>query len=149
MMAPRAVACYNSSMDTLPAVAKNFYYPCKKCDSERYHRVLAHLSSTEAKIECEVCGSKKKLNIGKKMATTKKKTTRKSKANAHLDTWNELKEKFSDLPTEIYSIRGGFRADTVIDHPTFGLGVVTESHKNKIEVCFEEGVKVLMHRREP
>lgn len=135
-------------MEVLPAVAKNFYYPCKKCETDRYHRVLAHLSSTEAKIECEVCGSKKKLNIGKKKMATKKKTTRKTSAKAHAEAWNELKDKFSDLPPEVYSIRGFFRADTVIDHPTFGLGVVTSSHSNKIEVCFEEGVKTLMHRRE-
>lgn len=135
-------------METLPAVAKNIYYPCSKCDSERYHRVLAHLSTTEAKLECEVCGSKKKLKIGKKMAT-KKKTTRKRKtATSHEDTWNELKEKFSDLPPEVYSIKGSFRADMVIDHPTFGLGIVTDSHARKIEVCFQEGVKTLMHRKE-
>ena len=138
-------------METLPAVAKNFYYPCSKCDAERYHRVLTHLSETEAKLECEVCGSKKKYKIGNEMAakkkTTKKKTTRKKK-NTHEDTWNELKEKYSDLPPEVYSVRGSFRADTVIDHPTFGIGVVTESHTRKIEVCFEESMKTLMHRRE-
>lgn len=139
-------------MESLPPVAKNFFYPCKKCDAERYHRVLAHLSTTEAKLECEVCGSKKKLNIGKKVPsktakkTTKKKTTK--KAAAHLETWNELKEKYSDLPPESYSIRGSFRAETLLDHPSFGLGVITESFPKKIEVCFEEGVKTLMHRKE-
>ena len=81
------------------------------------------------------------------MATTKKKTTRKKK-KTHEDEWNELKEKFSDLPPEVYSIRGSFRADMVLDHPTFGIGIVTESHTRKIEVCFEEGLKTLMHRRD-
>ena len=143
-------------METLPAVAKSFYHPCSKCETDRYHRVLAHLSSTEARLECEVCHSKRKLNIGTSMATkkktktsTKKKSTKKTKAeSAHEETWNELKEKFSDLPPEVYSIRGSFRADTVIDHPTFGLGVVTESAGHKIEVCFQEGMKTLMHRRD-
>ncbi len=138
-------------METLPAVAKNFYYPCSKCDSERYHRVLAHLSKTEAKLECEVCGSKKKYKIGSSMAgkKTKKTTTRKTKSSSkHEDNWNELKEKYSDLPTEVYSIRGSYRADTVIDHPTFGIGVITEADTRKIEVCFQEGIKTLMHRRD-
>lgn len=135
-------------MDKLPAVAKNFYYHCNKCDAERYHRVLAHLSSTEARLECEVCGSKKKYKVGKAVATTKKKTTRKKSAATHEKAWEELKEKFSDLPPEVYSIRGNFRTDSLIDHPTFGIGVVTESHSRKIEVCFQEGMKTLMHRRE-
>lgn len=134
-------------METLPAVAKNFFYPCSKCDSERYHRVIAHLSPTEAKLECEVCGSKKKYSVGKKMATTKKKVTRKKKST-HEDTWSELKEKFSDLPPEVYSVRGSFRTDSVIDHPTFGIGIVTEMANHKIEVCFQEGMKTLMHRRD-
>ena len=80
-----------------------------------------------------------------KSMTTQPKSTRAK--NAHLDTWNELKEKYSDMPPELYSISGHFRNNTVIDHPTFGLGVVTESLPSKIEVCFEEGVKTLMHRR--
>lgn len=141
-------------MQELPAVAKNTYYPCSKCDSERYHRVLAHLSSTEARIECEVCGSKKKLNIGKKKMATKTSTTKSQGARvtkaekAHLEAWNELKEKFGDLTPEVYSVRGSYPANSALDHPTFGLGIVTESYPNKIEVCFEEGVKTLIHSRQ-
>ena len=92
----------------LPAVAKNFYYPCNKCDRERYFRVLTHLSKTEARIECEVCGSKRKLNIGKKMATkkttktTKKRITKKEKD--HLQLWQDLQDKNKDKLPEQYKI---------------------------------------------
>ena len=138
-----------SSMEKLPPVAKNFYHPCSKCDADRYHRVLAHTSMTEAKLECEVCGSKKKYKLGKAVATTKKKTTRRKKSAAtHEQAWQELKDKYSDLPPEVYSVKGSFQTDSLIDHPTFGIGVVTESHTRKIEVCFQEGMKTLMHRRE-
>lgn len=82
------------------------------------------------------------------MAKKKKKTTRKKSAKTHEDEWTALKEKFSDLPPEVYSIRGSYRAETLIDHPTFGIGVVTDSQSRKIEVCFQEGVKTLMHRRD-
>lgn len=82
-------------------------------------------------------------------ASDKKKTIKMSKsASNHLDTWTELKDKFSDLPPEVYSIRGSFRVDTLIDHPSFGVGVVTGAHTGKIEVCFKEGVKTLIHRKE-
>lgn len=81
---------------------------------------------------------------------TKKKTTRKTrtKGPTHVETWNELKEKYNDLDPEVYSIRGSFRPETLLDHPTFGLGVVTEIFPNKIEVCFEEGMKTLMHKKD-
>ena len=81
------------------------------------------------------------------MATTR--TPRKTKAEvAHLENWTELTEKLSGIDPELYSIRGSFVADTLIDHPNFGLGVVTSSYPNKIEVCFEVGVKMLMHRKD-
>ena len=72
-------------MASLPAVASNFHTDCKKCGQERYHRVLAHPTPTTAKLECEVCHSKKtyKLDEGntsvakaKKPAAPKKKTDR-------------------------------------------------------------------------
>ena len=136
-------------METLPEVAKNVYHPCSKCDTDRYHRVLTHLSPTEARLECEVCGSKRKLKIGNAVAT-KKKTTRKTrkKGPTHVEVWTELKEKYSDLDPEVYSIRGAFRPDTLLDHPTFGIGVVTAIFPHKIEVCFEEGAKTLMHKKD-
>ena len=49
----------------LPPVAKSFYTFCKKCDVDRYHMVLAHTSSTTAKIECEVCHSRKTYSLPK------------------------------------------------------------------------------------
>lgn len=82
------------------------------------------------------------------MATKKKTTTRKKSKKTHEDEWSELKEKFSDLPPEVYSIRGSYRAETLIDHPTFGIGVVMDSQTRKIEVVFKEGIKTLMHRRD-
>ena len=66
----------------------------------------------------------------------------------HVETWKELKEKFSDLPPQSYSTGGSFSVNTIIDHPHFGFGIVTSSFSNKIEVCFKEGVKALIHRRE-
>lgn len=48
----------------LPAVAKSFSTECKKCGTERYHKVLTHLTATSAKIECEICHSKKTFKVG-------------------------------------------------------------------------------------
>ena len=141
-------------MEKLPAVAKNTYYPCSKCEADRYHRVLAHLSATEARLQCEVCGSKRKMKIGAK-ASTKVSVTRKTTkaptssrgAAAHANLWQELKEKYGDIPAETYALSGDYRAHSLIQHPLFGIGVVTHAHPNKIEVCFEQGVKTLLHRR--
>ena len=50
--------------EKLPDVAKSVYYQCNKCDRERYFKVLSHSSETEARVECEVCGAKRKYKVG-------------------------------------------------------------------------------------
>ena len=64
--------------ETLPAVAKSIFVPCKKCAEDRYHTVIAHTSSTSAKLKCEVCGSSKAFKIGGKAKTTKPKAAAKT-----------------------------------------------------------------------
>ncbi len=71
-----------------------------------------------------------------------------SSKTSHTAVWQELKEKFSNTSPQSYSIDGSFSVNATIDHSHFGLGIVTSSFANKIEVCFEEGVKALVHRQE-
>ena len=133
-----------TATEKLPGVAKNIYMFCSKCDCDRYFRVLSHTSETEARVECEVCGAKRKYKLGGKV--TKKKTTRKRK-NKHLELWTELQEKNKEKVPLAYATTGQFPVDSVIDHPTFGVGFVTSSLNHKIEVVFEESTKTLMHQR--
>lgn len=140
-------------MDTLPAVAKNFYYHCSKCGTDRYHKVLAHLSKTEAKLECEVCHSKKKYSLVPKKTVTVRKTTGASSttrstggaSRGHDSTYQGLMEKWGGQPPQAYSINERFELHQLVSHPTFGLGVVTLVGAQKIDVCFSEAVKTLMH----
>ena len=146
----------------LPAVAKSFYHECSKCECERYFKVLAHTSTTAAKIECEVCGSKRKYTIAKttkkkaaKKATTKKtakkKTRRTSKKaeEAHQEAYLAFEKKFSGKAPISYTASGKFTQEMVIDHPSFGIGYVTTCVPHKIEVVFKEGVKSLVHQYTP
>ena len=142
----------------LPPVAKSFYHDCTKCETERYFKVLAHTSDTAAKIECEVCGSKRKYTIAKatkkttKKKTTKKKTVRKTRKKAeelHLETYTALEKKFSGKAPVSYTASGKFSPEMVIDHPSFGIGYVTLCVPHKIEVVFKEHVKSFVHQYQP
>ncbi len=47
-----------------------------------------------------------------------------------------------------YSIRTEFKSGDVINHPTFGQGIVERSiDSNKIEVLFRDDSKVLLHNK--
>ncbi len=140
-------------MESLPSVAKNFFYHCTKCGSDRYHRVLAHLSATEARLECEVCGSKKKYSIAKKAPTTRKaagkgaKSATKGVPRGHAENYRQLMDNVSNFTHQPYSLTGSFSVNTLISHPNFGEGVVISSTLNRIEVCFEDGIKTLLHKK--
>ena len=134
---------------TLPPVAKSIFYFCKKCDCERYHKVIAHTSSIAAKIACEVCGSKKTYKItepkkGKKMATKKKAS---SKPTSHKQAYIAFQSKHGVENLQPYNIRSQFPANAAIDHPKFGVGYVINSMSDKIEVCFEDSARLLIHNR--
>lgn len=64
---------------------------------------------------------------------------RKSRLN-----WQNL---MTDSSTELkkYSFRGSFGTGDLIDHASFGKGYVTSAHENKIEVLFEDKLRILVH----
>ncbi len=138
----------------LPAVAKNIYLECKKCGAERYHRVLAHTTKSSAKVECEICGSKKTYKLAKAKTARKSNIGAISKARAasraaatHEQAYNELKEKCAKNTPINYSMKEKFAADQPVAHPKFGLGFIRSIQKEKIEVVFPDEVRLLVHNR--
>lgn len=129
----------------LPAVASNFYFSCLKCEEDRYHKVLTHPTKTSAKLECEVCSKKQTFKLG-----GKKKTTRKprKKTPTPEEVWVDLKSKVDLEQVESYNMKKRFETEMAIDHPKFGIGVITDSNGLSIQVTFQDGEKSLVHNRE-
>ncbi len=137
----------DENIDQLPAVAKNIYLPCKKCDENRYHRVLAHKSKNSAKLECEICSGKKTFTLKK---ARKKATGAKKKTATKRVKKNSFAALLTDIGTEgtvPYSMKSKFDEKAAIDHSKFGLGFVTESTALKVQVVFEDATRELVHNR--
>ena len=144
------------SMNTLPPVAKSFYAFCKKCDADRYHVVLAHTSSTSAKIKCEICGSQKAFSLPKAQTKTgkaltgaaakKREQTMNSRKSSHRNEYDMLMAT-EGASTATYSMKGKFAKNTKLDHPKFGMGFIKDSQSDKIEVVFADEVRTLIHNR--
>ncbi len=146
---------------SLPAVAKSFYTFCKKCDADRYHRVLTHTSSTSAKIECEVCKSKKSYSLPKtgSSSTTAKRLAGKSSdpstskrsssvsARSHAGQYELFTQNKASVEATPFSIKTKFNENQKINHPKFGVGFVVKSFSDKIEVIFSDEMRTLMHAR--
>ncbi len=138
---------------TLPPVARNINVFCKKCDTDRYFKVVTHTSETTAKLKCEVCGCSRNYSIEENKPTTAKvrktgakKAPSKSKS-AIASQWNTLNEKYRGPEAIPYTTATQFQNLQSLVHPTFGVGFVTKALPYKIEVLFAEGVKELLHAK--
>jgi len=175
----------------LPAVARSISLECSFCETERFFKVLAHLSSTAAKLRCEVCGRSKTLRLGdastggsmsndsadssngaekeskkkprntaglvaaadkRRLAAAEKKAETAARKDA--ETRADYSKQYESLKKQIgiakvvpYGMKSNFDVAAAIQHPTFGLGFVTISTADRIEVAFESGVRPLIHNR--
>ncbi len=140
----------NKPLTELPAVAQNLFTACKKCEVDRYHKVLAHKTATSAQVQCEVCGAKKTFKITKpkapRKASTKRKKDGKAASPGH-PSWETLNQSIGAEDTSSYKMSDYFKINTAIRHPKFGVGFVVFEASSRIDVVFEDAVRSLVHNR--
>ena len=131
-------------------VAQNVITMCTKCGMELNHVVVAHDKvGIVENVKCHTCGSEHKYRPDKKKAP--KKTSKKHISIQEVDltkTFEKLAEKFKDKKPLPYSMSGSFKNDDVIDHKTFGMGIVISASSDKMEVAFSGGPRILVCNRE-
>ncbi len=113
---------------------------CTKCKLELGHVVVSHNKiGVVNKVKCHTCGSEHKYYSEKKKVERKKKivSAKKKKVNSDAVKYVRLLEQNKDKAAIPYGISGTFNLHDIIDHKTFGKGVVSEVHDRKIEVLFE------------
>ena len=130
-------------------VAQNVITMCTRCERELNHVVVAHDATGSVEtVKCNTCGSEHKYNPGKKRGT--KKPSKKS-ANSHevnlTKSFEKLAETFKAKKPLSYSMSGSFKDDDVIDHKTFGMGFVISASRDKMEVVFSDGPRILVCNR--
>lgn len=129
----------------LPAVASRTYSDCKKCGIERFHIVVAHTGESSAKLECEVCHTKKTLKL--KPAKAKSSKPKKVRVPSSAGRWEEVKGLVNESEKQSYSMKTTFPLHATVDHPKFGVGVVTAVAGHSMEVVFPDGARSLVHGR--
>jgi hypothetical protein len=132
-------------------VAQDLFTMCTKCRMELKHVVVSHnMDGRVGRVKCHTCGSEHKYHPDKKKTpvrtTDRVMRTRAKKTDPRRD-FQELFEKFREKDPVPYSISGSFSAEDVIDHKTFGKGIVIRVSHQKMEVAFSEGPRVLACNR--
>jgi hypothetical protein len=131
-------------------VAQGVITMCTKCEMELNHVVVAqNARGIVERVKCYTCGSEHKYRPDKKRTPRKASKKIISAQEVYLtNTFEKLAEKFKEKKPLRYSMSGSFKNDDVIDHKTFGMGVVVNASYDKMEVAFSAGPRILACNRE-
>ena len=143
-------------MSAAIGVGKEILSKCSKCKLILAHIIVTMKSVTEPdKVMCKTCKStqsfkdpsaKKKKTSVERVIKAKRTGGRKSTETVG-ELWYKAINKMTGSSKE-YSMKSSFQMGDVIEHPTFGQGVVEKLiDDNKIEVLFQDDYRTLMHRK--
>ncbi len=130
---------------------------CNKCQLNLAHTIIAMVGPKVVKVQCNTCHSlhqykgTQPLVKAQSFAAPKGKpktagTAREPRSKVVI-TWEERLQGKDIARAKKYSVKDTYVVDDVIDHPTFGLGLVSEVRVDKVEVAFKAFDKTLVHGR--
>jgi hypothetical protein len=134
---------------------------CTRCKLTLAHTVLAMVGEKIARVQCNTCGGAHAYRGAPSASGATSKTrsagasstaTRASRASAtaeaRVTVSFEQRLAGRDLAgARRYNVRDAYALDEVIEHPTFGYGIVTAVRSDKIDVVFKIFEKTLIHGR--
>jgi len=119
---------------------------CTKCKILLDHAVISRRAEGIAeKVKCLTCGSEHKYHPEKKKSPGK--TVRAKKVDPARD-FQLLTERFKEKKPLRYTMSGLFRTEDVIDHNTFGMGIVISAFNRQMEVVFSDRPRILVYDRQ-
>jgi len=130
---------------------------CPRCKFETEHVVTFMLGAKIRRIKCTACGAEHnfhrsqllKLRSAKdemEQARRKKEEEAEHQALGRMYDEQMLGRDVSNI--KAYSIKEKFYLEDIVNHPLFGIGLVTKLKEDgKVEVLFKSGFKVLAHNR--
>ncbi len=122
---------------------------CTKCKMQLNHIVMCHtMEGIVARVKCRTCGSEHKYHPEKKKTPRKtaRVTTRTaaSKKVSAAPDFAEFSEQIKNKESIPYTMSGSFKVGDVIDHATYGKGLVTKTSRQRIWVLFFDGPRTLV-----
>ena len=140
----------NAPSNDAIGVGKEVLSYCSKCKLTLAHTIVNMKNKkTIGKVECKTCHDTHSYKDPSKVKAHKKSTGLKPlhKQDSVADIWMEAVNK-SKAKSQKYSPKTKFAIGDIIDHVTFGPGVVERLiDDNKIQVIFRHEIKTLIHNR--
>lgn len=127
---------------------------CNRCELNLAHTIVAMVGPKVIKVKCNTCGSdhqyrgQQPLVKAQSFAAPKSKAPKATKSTASSRAATAWEDKFhgKDLSrARRYAPTETFAVDEVVDHPTFGLGLVTHVRGDKVDISFKQEERTLVH----
>ncbi|WP_305044148.1 hypothetical protein [Geoalkalibacter sp.] len=142
------------SLTKSPTVGGHIDANCTRCRMLTNHTIVALVAERPVRVQCNTCGGMHGYRAPKaapqprtsspRIPSDKPKARTKSADQEH---WSRALAERDASTARVYGMDETFRADELVRHPQFGLGLVTATFKpNKMEVLFEQGRKTLRCR---
>ena len=140
------------------AVGEEIICFCSSCNLDLRHVIVAHKSGNSgpiAKVRCNTCAKIHAFRNNPATVAAKKAATPRGAAAPREKVqvipleveWREQLRSKEKSPSIKYTPSHDFKVGDVLDHPSFGCGIVRSLKEgNKFEVLFQREIKVLVHR---
>ena len=136
---------------------------CGKCEMNLAHTIIAMVGPKVVKVKCNTCGNEHNYRGVQPLvkiqsfaspkraiaSSSSSASPRKAAATTVVISWDEQFKGKDLTKAKKYSPRETFAVDDVVDHPTFGLGLVRGVRDGKVEVAFKQEDKILVHGKAP
>ena len=116
---------------------------CTKCRKNNDHIIISMAEELPAKVQCNVCSRQHKYRppIAAKKPAVRRTVDPKA---AERKEWQALQPSMVEAKATDYSMLAAYKANALIKHKVFGLGLVQRVvGPQKVEVLFEDGKKTM------
>ena len=133
---------------------------CTRCKLTLAHTILAMVGTKIARVRCNTCGGDHAYRAAPGVTgrpPPSGRTSRASRASSSSPAAAKAEKVVISFEEQLagkdianapkYSPKDTYKVDQVIQHPTFGLGLVTVVRGDKVEVAFKSETKTLVHGR--
>jgi DNA-directed RNA polymerase subunit RPC12/RpoP len=134
-------------------VGSDIKYFCSRCGLELGHRILAMVGSSPARVRCNTCFSERNYKVKKEpkdiLRAASAKPVRRTKVSDSQIYQDRLKANIMKTP-KTYRATEPFELGDVVDHPSFGRGVVVKLiFPDRMDVLFPGESKTLVRASAP
>jgi hypothetical protein len=137
------------------SAGENIEARCTRCRTVLNHTIVAMIGERVVRVECNTCHSmhnyirEKTADVPAPRTSSRKSAAVSGKAKkepgrAEREEWDTLRATMEGKPVRAYDMNGKYRANDLVEHAVFGLGIVLRlAGPNKMEVFFQSGKKLL------